>query len=50
MLGQISELEGFPYTRHLVIIGRPDYQRQDVDVVLWSDLVSGPVKFVEDEN
>ena len=34
MLGQLSELDRFPYTGHAVIIGHRDYQCQDVDAVL----------------
>jgi putative transposase len=34
MLGQLSELDRFPYTGHAVIIGHRDYQCQDVDGVL----------------
>lgn len=34
MLGQLSELDRFPYTGHAVIIGHRNYRCQDVDTVL----------------
>ena len=49
MLGQLSELNRFPYTGHAVIVEHRDYRCQDVDVVLkWFGNCKGPVKLAED--